>query len=112
FNRTPLNYMDAHAHGDLISRMVNDAELVADGLLQGLTQLLPGVATILGTLVVMLMLNHVIALVVVCVTPVSVLFAAMIAKRTAGYFKQQSAAQGTLSAYISEMVPGQSLVQA
>ncbi|MEG0769195.1 MAG: ABC transporter ATP-binding protein [Ruthenibacterium sp.] len=112
FNRTPLNYMDAHAHGDLISRMVNDADLVADGLLQGLTQLLPGVATILGTLIVMLLLNHIIALVVVCVTPVSILFAGIIAKRTAGYFKQQSAAQGALSAYINEMVPGQSLVQA
>ena len=52
-NRTPLKYIDGHTHGDIISRMVNDADLVAEGLLQGLTQLLPGVATILGTLVVM-----------------------------------------------------------
>ena len=56
-NRTPLKYIDGHTHGDIISRMVNDADLVAEGLLQGLTQLLPGVATILGTLVVMAVLN-------------------------------------------------------
>ena len=63
-NRVPLKYIDGHSHGDIISRMVNDAELVAEGLLQGLTQLLPGVATILGTLCVMAVLNPFIALVV------------------------------------------------
>ena len=111
-NRTPLKFIDGHAHGDLISRMVNDAELVAEGLLQGLVQLLPGVATILGTLCVMAALSPVIALVVVLVTPVSIVFAGFVAKRTAGFFKAQSAAQGRLSGFVNEMVSGQSVVKA
>jgi ATP-binding cassette, subfamily B, multidrug efflux pump len=111
-NRTPLKYIDGHTHGDIISRMVNDAELVAEGLLQGLTQLLPGVATILGTLVVMAVLNPVIALVVVLVTPVSIAFAGFVARRTTGFFKAQGAAQGRLSGFVNEMVAGQSVVKA
>ena len=67
-SRLPLAYFDSHPHGDIISRMTNDAELVAEGLLQGLTQLLPGVATILGTLGIMAVLNPFIAFVVVAVT--------------------------------------------
>lgn len=111
-NKVPLKYIDGHSHGDIISRMVNDAELVAEGLLQGLTQLLPGVATILGTLCVMAVLNPFIALVVVLVTPVSIWFASFVAKRTDGFFRAQSAAQGKLSGYINEMVAGQSVVRA
>ncbi len=111
-NRTPLAYIDTHSHGDLISRMVNDAELVSEGLLQGLSQLLPGVATILGTLTVMAVLNPVIALVVVLVTPVSIVFAGFIARRTANLFKAQSAAQGRLSGFVNEMVSGQDIVKA
>lgn len=111
-NKVPLKYIDGHSHGDIISRMVNDAELVAEGLLQGLTQLLPGVATILGTLCVMAVLNPFIALVVVLVTPVSIWFAGFVAKRTDGFFRAQSAAQGKLSGYINEMVAGQSVVRA
>ncbi len=110
-NRTPLKFIDGHSHGDVISRMVNDAELVAEGLLQGLTQLLPGVATILGTLVVMAVLNPVIALIVVLVTPVSIVFASFVAKRTSSFFKAQSAAQGRLSGYVNEMVSGQNIVK-
>ncbi len=111
-NKVPLKYIDGHSHGDIISRMVNDAELVAEGLLQGLTQLLPGVATILGTLCVMAVLNPFIALVVVLVTPVSIWFASFVAKRTDGFFRAQSAAQGKLSGYVNEMVAGQSVVRA
>lgn len=111
-NRAPLKFIDGHAHGDIISRMVNDADAVSDGILQGLTQLLPGVATILGTLCVMMTLNPVIALVVVCVTPLSIVFASFIARRTTGYFRRQSAAQGALSGYVNEMISGQSVVTA
>lgn len=110
-NKMPLSYIDTHSHGDLISRMVNDAELVSEGLLQGLTQLLPGVATILGTLGVMLWLNPWIALVVVLVTPLSILFAGFVTKRTSGYFRAQSNAQGKLSGYINEMVTGEQVVK-
>lgn len=111
-NRAPLKFIDGHTHGDIISRMVNDADAVSDGILQGLTQLLPGVATILGTLCVMLVLNPIIALVVVCVTPLSIVFASFIARRTTGYFRRQSAAQGALSGYVNEMISGQSVVTA
>ena len=111
-SRLPLAYFDSHPHGDIISRMTNDAELVAEGLLQGLTQLLPGVATILGTLVIMAVLNPFIAFVVVAVTPVSIWFAGFVAKRTAGFFAANSAAQGRLSGFVNEMVAGQEVVRA
>ncbi|MEG1924950.1 MAG: ABC transporter ATP-binding protein [Ruthenibacterium sp.] len=111
-NHMPLQYIDSHAHGDIISRMVNDADLVSDGILQGLTQLLPGVCTIIGTLAVMALLNPLIALVVMCVTPVSIVFARFITKRSAKFFKQQSAAQGKLSAFVNESVTGQTVIKA
>lgn len=111
-NRVPLKYIDTHMHGDIISRLVNDADLVAEGILQGLTQLLPGVCTITGTLVVMAVLNPLIALVVVCVTPISIWFAGFVAKRTAGFFKKQSAAQGKMSGFVNEMVSGQAVIKA
>ena len=111
-SRLPLSYIDSHPHGDIISRMTNDAELVAEGLLQGLTQLLPGAATILGTLCVMAVLNPFIAFVVVAVTPLSIWFAGFVAKRTAGFFAANSAAQGRLSGFVNEMVAGQEVVRA
>ncbi|MEG2672981.1 MAG: ABC transporter ATP-binding protein [Ruthenibacterium sp.] len=111
-NRTPLQYVDSHAHGDIISRMVNDADLVADGILQGLTQLLPGVCTILGTLCVMAVLNPLIALVVLGATPISIVFARFITKRTTTFFKQQAAAQGKLSGFVNETITGQTVIRA
>ncbi len=111
-NRVPLKYIDGHTHGDIISRMVNDAELVAEGLLQGLTQLLPGLATILGTLAVMAALNPLIALIVVAVTPLSIWFAGFMARRTSRFFIAQSSAQGRLSGFVNEMVAGQDVVRA
>lgn len=111
-SHTPLSYIDSHSHGDLISRLVNDADLVSDGLLQGLTQLLPGIATILGTLVVMAVLNPLIALVVVLVTPLSIAFAGFVAKRTTGFFRAQSAAQGRMSGFVNETVSGQDVIRA
>ena len=110
-NRSPLAYIDNHSHGDFISRMVNDADFVAEGILQGLTQLLPGVCTIVGTLVVMTVLNPLIALAVVCITPLSIVFAGFVAKRTARFFKAHSAAQGQLSGFVNEMVKGRSIVR-
>lgn len=109
-NRLPLRYLDGHPHGDIMSRLVNDTEQVSEGLFQALTQFLPGVGTILGTLAVMLGLNPVIALVVVIITPVSMWFAAFMAKRTSHLFRQQSEAQGALSGYVNEMVEGKELV--
>lgn len=111
-NRVPLRYIDGHAHGDIVSRMVNDAEFISEGILQALTQLLPGVATILGTLVIMAALNFAIAMVVVVVTPASIWFAGFVAKRTSHFFKAQSDAQGQLSGFVNEMVAGQDVVRA
>ncbi len=109
-NRLSLRYLDSHPHGDIMSRLVNDTEQVSEGLFQALTQLLPGVGTILGTLIVMAMLNPFIAVVVVVITPVSIWFASFMAKRTSHLFRRQSEAQGELSGYVNEMVEGQELV--
>ena len=109
-NRLPLRYLDSHPHGDIMSRLVNDTEQVSEGLFQALTQLLPGVGTILGTLIVMAMLNPFITVVVVVITPVSIWFASFMAKRTSHLFRRQSEAQGELSGYVNEMVEGQELV--
>lgn len=110
-NRVPLKFIDSTSHGDLMSRLVNDADQVSEGLLQGLTQLFPGIVTILGTLIIMLILNPFIALVVVIITPLSIFFARFITKKTHKYFQKQSREQGELSGYINEMVTGQNIIQ-
>ncbi len=111
-NMVPLSTIDKTPHGDFVSRLVNDADAVSEGLLQGLTQLLPGAATILGVLFIMFYLNFFIALIVVLVTPLSILFARFVARRTHSLFKKQAQAQGVLSSYVDEMVGSQDLVKA
>lgn len=110
-NRLPLSYIDGHAHGDIISRIVNDVDQVADGLLQGITQLFTGVVTILGTLIFMLTISPVITLVVVLVTPLSLFVASFIAKLSHKMFVEQQATQGELSGYVEELVSGQKVVK-
>jgi ATP-binding cassette subfamily B multidrug efflux pump len=110
-NRLPLKYIDAHAHGDLISRIVNDVDQVSDGLLQGLTQLFTGVATIVGTLIFMLTISPVVTIVVVLVTPLSFFVSAFIAKLSHRQFKEQQSTQGELSGYIEELISGQKIVK-
>lgn len=111
-NSVPLKYIDAHAHGDLNSRVINDIEQVGDGLLQGFTQLFTGVITILGTLVFMLSINVTIAAVVVILTPVSLFVASFIAKRSHSSFAKQSKTRGEIGAYAEEMIGNQKLVKA
>ncbi len=111
-NRVPLSYIDAHPHGDLISRITNDVEAVGDGLTQVITQLFSGVVTIVGTLVFMLTINVWIALVVVFLTPLSVLVAAIIGRMCAGSFREQQALQGDISSYVEEIVGNQKVVKA
>ncbi len=108
----PLRYLDAHAHGDLISRVIADVDALADGLLMGFTQLFTGVLTIIGTLFFLFAANVPIALVVVCVTPVSFLAARFIASRTYSMFQLQSRARGEQTALIEETVGNQKLVKA
>ena len=108
----PLSYLDSHPSGDIVSRMVADVDTFADGLLMGFTQLFSGVLTILGTLLFMLFQNIPITLVVVCVTPLSLVVASFLAKRSYKYFQGQSTVRGEQTALVNEMIEGQKVVQA
>ena len=106
----PVKYVDTHAQGDVMSRVVNDVDVITDGLLQGAAQLFTGVMTILATLVVMFVVNYIIALVVVVLTPLSLFVAAVITKRTFRLFQKQMRIQGELTAHTKEMFGGQKTV--
>ena len=108
----PLSYLDSHPSGDIVSRMVADVDTFADGLLMGFTQLFSGVLTILGTLLFMLRQNVPITLVVVCITPLSLVVASFLAKRSYKYFQGQSTVRGEQTALVNEMIEGQKVVQA
>ncbi|MCM1215274.1 MAG: ABC transporter ATP-binding protein/permease [Lachnospiraceae bacterium] len=107
----PLKYLDAHAYGDIVSRVIADVDTFADGLLMGFTQLFTGVLTILGTLGFMLYTNIPITLVVVCITPVSFLVARFIATKTYTMFKEQSETRGEQTSLIEEMIGSQKIVK-
>ena len=111
-SRMPLGFIDGHAHGDLMSRVVNDVDQVGDGLLQGFTQLFTGVITIVGTLAFMLSINLTMTLVVVLVTPLSIFAAGAIAKLSNKSFTAQQRIQGQLGGHIEEYVGEQKLVDA
>ncbi len=111
-DKLPLKYIDSHAHGDLITRMGNDIEQISTGLLQGFSQLLNGVFTILGTLIVMFVVNWLLALVVILITPLSLFVAAFIAKHTHDMFIKQATVQGKLSGFGEEMISNAKVVQA
>lgn len=110
--KLPLAYIDANSHGDIISRVVNDVDAVSDGLLQGFQQFFTGIVTIIGTLVFMISLNWQIALVVVCITPLSFAVAAVISRLCFKKFKEQSVIKGELTGYINEHIGSQRLVKA
>ena len=107
----PLKFLDSKAYGDIVSRVISDVDTFADGLLMGFTQLFTGVITIVGTLILMLVTNVPIALLVVCLTPVSFLVAKFIAKSTYTMFKAQSEARGEQTALIEEMIGNQKIVK-
>lgn len=108
----PLKYLDGHASGDIVSRVIADVDQFADGLLMGFTQAFTGIMTIVGTLVFMLRINIWITLVVVLVTPLSFFVAGFIAKKSYSMFQLQSQARGQQTALIDEMVGNQRVVQA
>lgn len=110
--RLPLKYIDAHSYGDIVSRNIADVDQFADGLLMGFTQFFTGVLTILGTLVMMLVINWVIALVVIVITPLSLFVAKFIATRTYSLFKRTSEIRGEQTAFIDEMIGNLKVVQA
>ena len=110
--KLPLSYLDSHPQGDTVSRVIADVDQFADGLLMGFTQLFTGVMTILGTLAFMVALDAKIALVVVLITPVSLLVARFIARRTHAMFTLQSKIRGEQTALVDEAIGEQKLVQA
>lgn len=108
----PLKYIDGHPYGDVLSRIITDVDQFSDGLLMGFTQLFSGVLTILGTLVFMFSVNSFIALAVVLATPLSLLVAGYIAKKTFTMFHEQSEARGEITSLINEIVENEKVVQA
>lgn len=110
-NDVPLSYVDSNSHGDLMSRVGNDVDQISDGLIQGFSQLFNGIVTIIGTLAFMLWYNWLIALVVVCLTPLSLFVAYFIAKGCHNMFAMQAKKRGELSGLVTEMLSNQRIVK-
>lgn len=108
----PLSYIDSHTHGDMMSRMIADIDQISDGLLQGFTNLFGGIATIIGTIGFMLYVNVKLALIVIVLTPLSLVVATLIAKYTFKFFQEQLAIRGEMSGFVEEMVGNQKVVKA
>ncbi len=110
--RLPLSYADSHSTGDIVSRIITDAEQIGDGLLLGFSQTFTGVMTILGTLIFMLRLNITVTAIVVVITPLSLFVASFIAKNTHKYFTAQSETRGKQTTLINEVISEEKTVQA
>ena len=103
----PLKYLDRQPRGDIINRAINDIDLIGTGLLQSFTSLFTGIATIIGTILIMCLINLSIAIVVIVLTPLSLVVASIIVKRTHIYFKEQLDIRSEMNAYIEEMICNQ-----
>ncbi|MEG0366817.1 MAG: ABC transporter ATP-binding protein, partial [Coprobacillus sp.] len=112
YSTLPLSYVDKHAHGDLLSRMINDIDLIGNGLLQGFTHLFSGIATIIGTIGFMVYINVTIATIVIVLTPLSLVVASVIAHKTYKFFQEQLLLRGEMGGYVEEMVGNQKIVKA
>ncbi|MCM1506796.1 MAG: ABC transporter ATP-binding protein/permease [Ruminococcus flavefaciens] len=110
--RVPLKYIDGHTKGELTSRVINDIEIVSDGLLQGFTQFFSSIMTIVGTLVFMMFINFRIALVVVILTPLSFIAASKITKASHDSYMKQSKLRGDMVGLAEEMAGNQKIVKA
>lgn len=110
--RLPLSYLDKHSSGDIVSRIIADADILSDGLLLGFSQLFSGIVTIVVTLVFMFSKNFWITLLVICLTPVSFWVAKFISSRSYGMFRKQSEARGKQTALIDEIIGNQKVVRA
>lgn len=108
----PLKYIDSHAHGEIVSKVITDVDTFADGLLMGFTQLFNGIMTIMLTLFFMITINIKITLVVVLITPISLVVASFIARKTYKMFRQQSETRGEQTALIDEMIGNEKVVKA
>jgi len=112
YHRLPLSYIDSQSHGDLMSRMISDIDLIGDGLLMGFTNLFRGVATIVGTIGFMCMVDIQVAMVVILLTPLSLLVSSVIATKTYKYTQEQLVDRGQLSGFAEEMIGHQKTVKA
>lgn len=110
--KAPLKYIDSHAYGDIVSHVISDVDVFADGLLLGFTELFTGVITIVGTLVMMCILNWLIAVVVAILTPLSIFVAKFVSSRTFKYFEKQTNARTRVTGFVDEMVNNLKVVQA
>lgn len=108
----PLKYIDGTPHGDIIGRVINDIDLIGTGLLQSFTSLFTGIATIIGTIIIMCLINSSIAVIVIILTPLSLLVASLIVKKTHIYFKEQLDIRGEMNGYIEEMIGNQRIIKA
>lgn len=108
--KLPLKYIDSTSHGDILGRLINDIDLIGQGLLQSFTSLLTGIATIVGTILIMAYIHLSIALIVVVLTPLSLLVASIIVKRTHTYFQEQLAIRGEMNGYCEEMIGNQKII--
>src|SRR5574344_1170106 len=112
FNSVPLKFVDTNQHGDLLSRMINDVDLLTDGYLEGLSSITNGFVTIVGTLIFMLILNIPLALVVLCITPISLVICTYIAKKSYKLFAEQARSEGELNGFLEEYISSDRLVSA
>ena len=111
-SKLPLSYIDAHPHGDIISRIITDIDQISDGLLMGFSQLFTGLCTIIGTIIFMLNINIRISLIVIFLTPLSLFVARFIAKNTFELFRKQSVARGEMTSLVEEVTGHLKTVQA
>lgn len=111
-NQVPLKYIDGHSHGNVIDMVVNDIDIISDGLLQGFAQLFTGIITIVGTVFFMLSINVFIGLTVILLTPLSLFVAAFVSKKTYRKFSEQSKIRGEMSGYVEEMIGNQKVLKA
>ena len=112
FNSVPLKFIDGTQHGDLLSRMINDVNLLTDGYLEGLSSITNGIITIIGTLIFMMILNVPLALVVLFVTPLSLFICAYIAKKSFKLFAEQAKTEGEINGFLEEYISGARLITA
>lgn len=111
-NSLPLSYIDTTSHGDLLSRMVNDIDVMTDGFLESFASVISGLESMIGTLVSMLILNIPLALIIIVMTPLSIISSTIIVKKSRKFFKMEVAEQGEMSGYLEEFISGQRVVKA
>ena len=112
FQKVPIGFIDTTSHGDLISRMINDIDVMTDGFLESLATAISGLATIVGTLIAMFVLNIKLSLVIVLITPLSIFVSMIIVKKSRKYIKKEMEKQGEMSGYLEEYIGGERIVKA